>query len=224
MLFDEIRIDLYRQAAQGNGTGRRTSVNVPRIQMVQAASEDPVTLAQLKLFMRVDGNDQDTELTPLISAATALCETWTGRAFCARTLKVWYDAVPPESYLELPFAPVSAISSFKYFGDDDVETTWDSSNYIADVIGEPARIVLKNGATWPTSLRPANAVEIQYVVGYGAAGVVPEGIKQAIKLLCVHLYEGKDVQKFSTDFKTIGDAPFGVKMALQPFILADLGD
>jgi len=79
------------------------------------AAVDPVSLAQAKNFLRVDGfTDDDTLITGLISAATIACENFTRRSFITKGFLMTLDAFPyftdtmlsqlayPPSYYALP--------------------------------------------------------------------------------------------------------------------------
>ena len=57
-----------------------------------------------------------------------------------------------------------------------------------DAASAPARLTLKSGILPPTDLRILNAVEIAFTAGYGAAGAVPQPVKQAILQTVADLY------------------------------------
>lgn len=79
------------------------------------AAVDPVSLAQAKNFLRIDGfTDDDSLITGLISAATIACENFTKRSFINKGFLMTLDAFPyftdtmlsqlayPPSYYALP--------------------------------------------------------------------------------------------------------------------------
>jgi uncharacterized phiE125 gp8 family phage protein len=94
-----------------------------------------------------------------------------------------------KNYIDLPMPPVTSVTHVKTYDDEDTATTFASSNYYVDNAKQPARIVLRTGETFPTALRVANAIEVQYVVGYASASAVPEPIKFAIYQVLTYLYE-----------------------------------
>lgn len=194
---------------------------IPRVAVVTAATVEPITVAELKEFLKLDSNGEDAVLAVLLTAAVNEAEKWTHRAFVNRTLRVWFDYAPPGGgNFELPYSPAVSITSIKSYDDDDTETTMDADDYKTDLVGEPPRISLPRGGTWPSSLRPMNAVAIEYVAGYGAAASnVPAGIKNALFMICAHYYEGKDSQKMAGNFQAIDAMPQVVKMALAPFTI-----
>ena len=52
--------------------------------------------------------------------------------------------------------------------------------------------MLRNGETWPTALRVANAIEVTYVSGYGSTrSSVPEAIIQGLLSHITFMYENR---------------------------------
>jgi uncharacterized phiE125 gp8 family phage protein len=82
-------------------------------------------------------------------------------------------------------------------------------------ISDQARIVLRQGKSWPTvtQTRNANAYVVKYVAGYGGASDVPEPIVQAIKLLTAHLYENRE----AVTSLTVNAIPYTIGAMLQPY-------
>jgi len=208
---------LNKQRAQGNNESR---MPIPRVQVTEAAAGRAVDLDDLKLTMRIDGNDENTALNALLEACEQKVEGWCGRKLVNQSLTVWYDYPPLGPILELPYSPASAVGIVSTYAEDDTETTFSSDSYITDLIGNPPRLILRDGYSWPTSLRAANALTVAYTAGYGDTyEEVPAGIREALKLLVIHFYEGKDRQKDMKRFMSIEDAPNGVASLLSPHIL-----
>ena len=194
-----------------------------------------VATSEQKSFMRVDFNDDDTLIGELIKVAQNNVEEYTGRAITQQTLQLFLDRLPyyrdenlregvytaPDlnvsaDYIVLPKPPVASITHVKYYSNDNTASTFAASNYFADVDSTSARVVLKNGVSWPTltELRKANAYEVQYVAGYGAnASDVPTPIIQAIKLLTTHLYENREM----VTSMSVNSIPYTVGQLLQPY-------
>ena len=82
--------------------------------------------------------------------------------------------------------------------DQDVETVWPAKNYYVDTIREPARVILRDGGSYPTELRAANALKITYTAGYGTTTQsVPEPIRIAMMQYCAFMYEHRgDFERF----------------------------
>jgi uncharacterized phiE125 gp8 family phage protein len=221
MLYEE---PIGQYLARTQAAGVKSAVMVPRLQVTVPAASDPVTVDELKLYLRIDGNSEDAGLCGLISSATSQAEAWTGRAFVTRTIKTWFDRCPDGPIIELPLSPVSAVTAVTSYNDAGTAAVLAATVYQADIYGEPARICLHNAQSWPTDLRSANAVCVEYICGYGEAEAVPDGIKEAIKALAAHAYEGRGDQKMADASKTLDGAPALVREILRPFAVLRLGD
>jgi len=159
-------------------------------------------------------------------------ENYTGRSLLNRTLKLSIDYVDEvdqplwegtrigpdmairRRYIQLPRPPVVSVTHVKTFDDADTETTLASSKYYVDNQREPARLVLRNGETWPTALRIANAIEITYVSGYGASrSNVPEAIIQGLLSHITFMYENRG----DAYGKPQNPLPHSIKYLLDPY-------
>lgn len=164
------------------------------ITTVTAASAEPVSLLEAKAHLRLVGTDEDAYLAAIIPAAREAIENITGRAIVSTRFKLVLDSFPACDTIELPRNPVSAVHSVKYYNASSVLTTFSSGSYIADTSSEPARIVLKNGYSWPDTWSDINAVEIEFTAGYGDAGSdAPPSFRHAILLFLDHLYANRSV-------------------------------
>ena len=204
------------------------------IKVVTAWTPSAVAPSDQKSFMRVDFSDDDSLIAELIKASQNVIETYLNRAITTQTLELYLDRLPfysdinyPEgtftapdmeynsNFIVLPKPPVTSVTHVKYFDDSDTEYTYASSNYYVDTISEQARIVLRQGKSWPTvtQTRNANAYVVKYVAGYGGASDVPEPIVQAIKLLTTHLYENSE----AVTSLGVNAIPYTIGAMLQPY-------
>ena len=172
-----------------------------------APTTEPVTLQEVKEYLRVDDSTDERIIRPFIETARRFCEEHTGRALMTQTLVLHLDAFEDiedplwegirtgpylnyyKNYVVLPRSPVVSVSHVKTFDDADTETTFAASKYYLDNSREPARIVLRTGETFPTALRVANAIEVKYVAGYTSQYNVPEPLRLGILQHIAYLYE-----------------------------------
>lgn len=162
---------------------------------VQPVTE-PVSLVNAKEHIRVDITDDDVFITALAEACKDKVEDLTGRRLITQTWKWTFDRFPVWDFLLIPLAPVISIDSITTFDKLDNSTLFPAASYFSDVVSEPSRIVLKEGAVWPVDneLREANGVEVVFKVGYGPADTdVPKNLTLAQKLLIGHFYENREV-------------------------------
>lgn len=203
----------------------------PRVEVTTAEATPAVSLADAKLWLRVDsGNtDDDDVITDMISAATDSAKEYLRRSLINRTLKAtfdefpkrptdragWWDGVRQGSITEihsdsdliiLPFPPLVSVTSVTTYDTANSGSVFSSSNYTADTSG--GRIYLDYGQTWPTDLRDYAAIEVVYVSGYGsAASDIPPAITTAIRMHVMEMYEQR----------TFCDIPTNCKKMLDPY-------
>ncbi len=167
-----------------------------------AASVEPVTTAEVKLYARVAHSVEDSIIASWIKAARKEAEDYQHRAFIEQVYKLTYDSFPG-SCIDFPRPPLISVEEVKYYDTDDAEFDFASTNYFVDLNSEVGRLSLNYGIAWPTvTLRPINAVIITFKVGYGAtAAAVPDSVKNAIYLYCTYMYENREAEnKFPREF------------------------
>ena len=179
---------------------------------------EPISTAEAKLHLRVDGTDEDSLIASLIVAARGDAETITRRALITQTWELVLDAWPAKDWFEIPLPPLQSVTSIKYTDSDGDEHTFDASNYVVDTDSEPGRVRLVDTADWPTvDLYPLSAIRVQFVAGYGSAGTsVPMRIRQAMYLMIGHYYENREAVINSTG-ANIQTLPMGVSNLLQTY-------
>lgn len=177
--------------------------------IVTAPASEPVSQAEAKLFLKVDGNDDNDLIDSLIITARQMAESYCRATFVTTTLKLTADGFPygrmKEKYMEgihqvpvseaygqhdtiwLENRPLQSVTSITTYDSNNSGTVFASSNYTVDTAN--GRINLNDGASWPTSLRDHSAVEVVYVAGYGAASDVPDAIKTAMKMHIAKMYD-----------------------------------
>lgn len=208
--------------------------------IVTAASANPISTTELRDYARIDDNVDTTLIASIIGAATKFCEEYTNRSFVTQTLRLSLDGINEydqkiqdgfhtgafqifyNNFIEIPKPPLISVSSIKFFDDSDTESTWATSNYYIDNVSEPARVILRDGGAYPTDLRNANGIQVNYTAGYGAASAVPEAIRVAIMQYALNLYEHRgddEKQGFGTGIK----APSLVQNLLAPFVIRRYG-
>ena len=109
--------------------------------------------------------------------------------------------------MELYRSPAQSVTSIKYYDADGVLQTWDSSNYILDKSAVPSVITTAPDISYPDTQNRSQAVQIEYVAGYGDTGDdVPAAIRQAILMLASDIYEHPEanVELKLSENKTLG--------------------
>lgn len=136
-------------------------------QIIAGPAIDPITLAELRLLCRVgpDDTSRDVLLRALSTTAREATELMLGAAIGQQTVEDTHDGWPAMFCLRRH--PVHSITSIKYFDEDNVEHTVDSTIYYLNDVREP-KIALLDDETWTDdALRTSGAIKVRYVCGYG---------------------------------------------------------
>lgn len=158
-----------------------------------APAVEPLTVADLKKHLRVDGVDEDGYLGTLIIAARELAEIFTRRAFVTQTWDLYLDCFPTDGEIRLPRPPLQTVSFVKYTDLGGTLQTLDPSTYIVDTASEPGRIALAYLKFWPTFRQVANSILVEFKAGYGDdATKVPARVVQAMKLTIGSWYANRE--------------------------------
>tara|TARA_Y100001937_G_scaffold108171_1_gene151552 strand:+ start:659 stop:1336 length:678 start_codon:yes stop_codon:yes gene_type:complete len=166
-----------------------------------------VTQAEIKAWNKIDSSDDDTVVALIEKAVHNWAKEYTNRTLTTATYQFFLDLYNDIDFpiqegiyegidrtfntraIHLPKSPVTSVTHIKTYDDEDNATTFASSNYYLDDVSVPARIVLRKGASYPSGLRVANGLEIQYVAGYGATTAIPFDIKSACLEYSAYLFE-----------------------------------
>lgn len=180
----------------------------PLRQVTPPASE-PVSLVDMKNYLRVDVTDDDDLISTLISVARERCEDLTARCLVSQSWEFAFDEFPSYgcwSHLHhrhgrsgslfahnpleiiLPRGPVLSVDSITYKDQTGTVQTLDPSAYNTDLLSQPARITPTYGTTWPVALHDTNSVTINFTCGYTT---IPFSILHAIKLIVGAWYESR---------------------------------
>jgi uncharacterized phiE125 gp8 family phage protein len=161
------------------------------LQLINPPAEEPVSLAEAKLHLRVDFPEDDALIMSIIAAARQHAEMLMRRQIVTARWKLVLDCFPRHVIL-LPRSPLQSVLSIEYLDMASTLQTMPSSDYTVDAACEPARITPVFGAVWPSPLPQIAAVSVRFDAGYGTASAVPEGIKAWIKLRVGSLYEHRE--------------------------------
>ena len=158
--------------------------------MMSAPVSEPLTLAELKAHLDLDGDEQDELLTSFIVAARTTVERLSGQLLLTQSWKITIDAVPPGGLMNLPLGPVQTVTSVTVYDAIGVGTIWPAATYTLDLVGEPARLLFHGGRPIPG--RRLNGIDINVICGFGtSADVVPADLVQAVRLLAAHWYAAR---------------------------------
>lgn len=205
---------------------------------------EPVTRDEVKLQSRISDPSQDSRVDRFISSARSYAENRLGRQLMNATWRLtldnfpnsiggspWYQSVSQNfpSYSQfyngrycdhriiiLPRPPLVSLTSIRYYDVAGTLQTFSSSNYVVDTFGEPGRVQLKALTLWPVTQDRINAVQIDFVAGYGTDREnVPADIRHAIETIAAHAYEHREA---------VIETDSGMKLVSVPLLADDLLD
>lgn len=145
---------------------------------------EPLTLAETKLYLRVDGNEEDALINDLISASRQHAEQYLRRSLMTQGWKLAVNEECPE-VLVLPMGPVQSVTSVSIFDTNGIETALVSSRY---------RLNAAQNALLFDGQVTGHRVEIRYQTGYGGASDIPKPLKQGMLQHIAELYEKRGEQ------------------------------
>jgi len=153
----------------------------------------PITLAEAKLHLRVDIDDEDLMIISLIDAATAACEHLMGRAIMPQKWQVSECSFHP-GVIVLQRPTVTGIDSITYVdGNGDTQTLPPSAYRLIIGSDYTAAVVPAWNAIWPSVSAQVGSVSVIFSCGYEDAGSVPGPIKSWIKLMVGALYKNREL-------------------------------
>lgn len=185
--------------------------------------QEQIDLDTARLHCRVDtyddattGHPEDVWLSGAIVAARQWCEAYSGRALAPQTLELRLDAFPTWRPIELPMPPCTGLTSFVIVDEDEVAT--EVTDYLLDTHSEPARLVPKSGASWPTATAAPGCIRIRYTAGYDEPGAsplllpVPKLFRYAMLMVLAALYEYRE----NCTEETLREVPLGAQSLMNP--------
>ncbi|MCB8836101.1 head-tail connector protein [Aurantimonas sp. VKM B-3413] len=156
--------------------------------------EEPVSVADAKLWARIERDDEDGLIAALIRAAREAIETATGLALSQRSFRLVLDPVPPHGWIEATRHPLEALGPVTAFAADGTPNLLDAE----DVVIERSMGLEAFRLSPAAREAAANGIEIEFTAGF-SAGKVPENLLLALKTIVAASYEtraavGPDMQ------------------------------
>ncbi len=179
------------------------------ITTITPPASEPVSLAEAKLFLRVDHDAEDDLITLLIAAAREAVEAAIGRALITRrvreSLDIWVREAAQGAVLGL--GPVTNVVAVRLLADNGSQSVLDPERYRLDGHRDRPRLVFASGV--PATLRQIGGIEIEYDCGYAdEAGGLPVTLRLATLQIIESLYELRQGE---------GGIPETARVLMRPF-------
>lgn len=149
--------------------------------LIVPPTEEPVSLAELKEHIKIDGAAEDGALSGYLLAARRMIEARYNLAIVAQGWRLTLGAAPCD--VALPLSPALSVDSVGIVRAGVTETL--SPSAYEAVLGARPRVRLK--AAYPDA-----GLVIAFTAGWPDAGAVPEELKLAVKTLAAHFYERRE--------------------------------
>lgn len=170
------------------------------LKVVVRPQTEPVSLDEMKSYLRIFDNSFDTVLMSLIKTARIEAEKYISRAIMKQTIELSFDKLQ-NGVIELPRPPLLNLLSVKLYDENDVEYSVTLTDLLIDAISEPARFTLKANKSYPlANLREIGAFKIRYEAGASTTEDVNNEIKDAIKFHVAFRYENPEVSEIPKAF------------------------
>jgi uncharacterized phiE125 gp8 family phage protein len=147
---------------------------------------EPLTLAETKVWLRVEHDADDAPIAALIAAARTQIEAATRRALMTQTWRIVLDAWPRDGRVRLGRAPPLALLAARTIDADGAPRALETASFVLDKAG----LVLA-APPWslPTPGRAIAGIELDLSFGYGATGAdAPAPLRQAMRMLIARWY------------------------------------
>ncbi len=145
-----------------------------------------VSLEAARRVARTSGTALDAELEDKVRGIAEEVEHEIGRALIEQTWCLTLDAFPRIGPIKLPPAGLVKVEHVKFYDRDGALRELHPQDYLADTMSAPGWLNMAPGCTWPETQRRVNAVEIQYVCGYG---LTDEDVPKAIQTYILGMIE-----------------------------------
>lgn len=157
--------------------------------LVEGPTVEPISLTEAKLWLRVDGTEEDDLVQALIVAARMMVEADIGQVLLGQNWRLVGDAWPPDELIPVRVGRILAVTGGRVFSAE----------------GAPAAIAADQFPVFPNAIppavqalqrpmpgRPYSGIEIDLRLGFGeVASDVPETIRLAIRRLVTLWYEDR---------------------------------
>lgn len=147
------------------------------LKVITPPEVEPITLRELKAYMKIDDTIDDVVLNPLITQAREWCEKQQNKKYITQTLEAYLNRFPCGPIEFINCSPVQSVESIKYNDTGNTQYTLSDLIYELDNISFVNCIKLKYSKIWPTNvLKTVNPIVIRFTAGYEDKIIVGENI------------------------------------------------
>ncbi len=154
-----------------------------QLERIVAPMVEPLSLAEVKIFLRLVLDDEDAMLQGLIRCAREAAEEYLRRSLIHQQWRYLRRGAVSDG-VELPMGPVVSVSQVVAHYRDGTEALQSSDTYRLAADGQ--RLLLDTAIM-------ADGLEVRYLAGFGASAEdIPMPIRQGMLLHVQTMYEGRE--------------------------------
>lgn len=158
--------------------------------LISPPAIEPVSLAETRLWLRVDDASQDQLITSLITGARQTVEKLTRTVMITQGWRLIADDWPPGWIVDIPIAPLRMLDAIRIYDAQNVAQTLPAGGWSQHTGVLSSRILFAQSPPQPE--REIAGIEIDLTAGYGdAPGDVPQPLRQAMLMLVAQAYENR---------------------------------
>lgn len=158
--------------------------------LLTGPTSEPLSLADAKAFLRVEHDDDDSVIAALISAARNHVEALTRLGLITQTWRIVLDRWPEQGRIKPRLGPLQSVSAARVYDETNDASAIDAGHFVVDAA---ASIIAAPRWSLPQPGRSVAGIELDVVIGFGAADDVPQILIQAIRMLVSHWYENRSL-------------------------------
>ncbi|MFC4174314.1 hypothetical protein ACFOYU_20075 [Microvirga sp. GCM10011540] len=157
--------------------------------LVEDPAVEPVSLPEMKLHPRADGDAEDELIGGLVTAARLTVEAASRRVLVSQRWRVVLDRWPETGLLLLPLSPIIAVESVSVRDSSGAETEIAPNRIEADTLSDPQGLAVLPPPQSPLA-RNGIAVAVRAMF-WPAPEDVPATLRLAIRLLVARWFENR---------------------------------
>lgn len=162
------------------------------LKVITPPAIEPVSLSDVKEWLRYTQTLQDARITALITTARTWVEDWTNRTLINTVYEFYTDALTNEIDINTSTIDDTTVV-VTYTDTDNAEQTLTSTLYGVDNISPINKIFREPNQCYPASIVKPNGVKISFTAGFGVAqSDVPENFKTAIYTIIGAYFENRE--------------------------------
>jgi uncharacterized phiE125 gp8 family phage protein len=129
--------------------------------VITGPASEPLTLSDVKAWLKVDDSADDTLITLLISAARESAEKYLQMALLPQTIEEYYDGFYPYG-LRLSISPIISLTHIYYTPPGGTSTPLDTSFYTLHPSEKPPLVLRIENMTFPEVTIQGAGVKVTY--------------------------------------------------------------